>query len=150
MLMSLPVYLPNKIRSPTFTSIGTRRPFSIFPGPTATTSPSCGFSLAVSGMMMPDFATSFASSLVTNMRSCSGVTFKAISLTSVYHCEKFKAVSVGLERCLRSKGFHIFLPGYIKVIRYLFLTVDFLLRRLLLVQFHRFGDGSLGCGIEPS
>src|SRR4029077_7709484 len=39
-LMSLPVYLPNKIRSPTFTSSGILLPFSILPAPTATTSPS--------------------------------------------------------------------------------------------------------------
>src|SRR5688572_33391219 len=36
--------------SPTRTSIGIRSPFSIRPGPTASTSPWVGFSLAVSGM----------------------------------------------------------------------------------------------------
>src|SRR5262249_41876391 len=51
---SVPLYLPTRMRSPFFTSTATRLPSSVRrPGPTATTSPSCGFSLAVSGMMMP-------------------------------------------------------------------------------------------------
>ena len=42
-------------RSPSATSTGTRFPeSSMRPGPTATTLPSCGFSLAVSGMTRPD------------------------------------------------------------------------------------------------
>src|SRR5439155_11279333 len=45
-----PVYFPYTTRSPTLSSIGTRWPFSIRPGPTAMTSPWIGFSLAVSGM----------------------------------------------------------------------------------------------------
>src|SRR6476646_8314391 len=41
--------------SPTFTSSGTRLPLSSMrPGPTATTVPSWGFSLAVSGMTRPE------------------------------------------------------------------------------------------------
>src|ERR687898_686785 len=41
--------------SPTETSSGTRLPLSSTrPGPTATTVPSCGFSLAVSGMTRPE------------------------------------------------------------------------------------------------
>src|SRR6266705_890941 len=39
-LMSLPGYLRNRIRSPTFTSSGMRWPFSILPAPMAITSPS--------------------------------------------------------------------------------------------------------------
>ena len=53
-LTSLPDHLPNRMRSPFLTSSGTRTPLSSrAPGPTATISPSVGFSLAVSGMMMP-------------------------------------------------------------------------------------------------
>ena len=51
-------------------------PFSrSLPLPTAMTSPSCGFSLAVSGMMMPPFAVAFSSMRRTTSRSCSGRTF---------------------------------------------------------------------------
>src|SRR6185437_9805793 len=42
------------------------------PGPTAMTSPSCGFSLAVSGMMMPPAVFSSCSRRRTTTRSCSG------------------------------------------------------------------------------
>src|SRR5208282_1886280 len=53
-LTSVPDHLPNSTRSPALTSIAMSLPFSSRPpGPTATISPSCGFSLAVSGMMMP-------------------------------------------------------------------------------------------------
>src|SRR5215468_3929913 len=55
-LISLPEYLPNRMRSPFFTLSGRTLPLSsALPLPTAMTSPSAGFSLAVSGMMMPPF-----------------------------------------------------------------------------------------------
>ena len=51
-LTSVP--LPNSTASPALTSSGMSLPFSSRePGPAAMTSPCCGFSLAVSGMMMP-------------------------------------------------------------------------------------------------
>src|SRR4028118_1993321 len=51
---SVPDHLPNRIRSPALTSILMYSPSSSrAPGPTATTSPSWGFSFAVSGMMIP-------------------------------------------------------------------------------------------------
>ena len=43
--------------------------------PTAMTLPSCGFSLAVSGMMIPPLGLRFPSRRLTRMRSCSGRTF---------------------------------------------------------------------------
>src|SRR5690606_5214147 len=43
------------------------------PGPTAMTSPSCGFSLAVSGMTRPDAVTCSASTCLMTMRSSSGL-----------------------------------------------------------------------------
>src|SRR6266704_2826595 len=58
--------------SPTLTSSGTRVPSSNRPGPTATTSPSWGFSLAVSGMTMPEAVVSSPSPGLTTMRSSSG------------------------------------------------------------------------------
>ena len=60
-LTSVPDHLPNSTRSPALTSSGTSLPLSSrAPGPTAMISPSCGFSLAVSGMMMPPFGLVFA------------------------------------------------------------------------------------------
>ena len=60
-LTSEPDYFPNKILSPAFTSRGIFLPLSpTLPLPTAITLPSCGFSLAVSGMMIPPFLTSFS------------------------------------------------------------------------------------------
>src|ERR1700688_2672228 len=48
-LTSVPDHLPNSTRSPALTSIGISLPASSRPpGPTATISPCCGFSLAVS------------------------------------------------------------------------------------------------------
>ena len=48
---------------------------STLPLPTATTLPSCGFSLAVSGMMIPPLVFSSSSTRLTRMRSCSGRIF---------------------------------------------------------------------------
>src|SRR4029079_11360671 len=74
-LMSVPAYFPKRTRSPAFTSRGTLLPLSrILPLPTAMTSPSCGFSLAVSGMMIPPLTVSFSSTRRTSRRSCSGRT----------------------------------------------------------------------------
>src|SRR4029077_6192297 len=53
-LTSVPLYLPNRILSPTFTSRGRTLPSSrILPLPTATIFPCTGFSAAVSGITMP-------------------------------------------------------------------------------------------------
>ena len=53
-LTSVPDHFPNKILSPGFTFIALSFPSSVTsPGPTATTSPSLGFSLAVSGIIIP-------------------------------------------------------------------------------------------------
>src|SRR5580698_1248875 len=53
-LTSVPPYLPKSTRSPTLTSSFRTVPSSwTLPLPTARTSPSMGFSLAESGMMMP-------------------------------------------------------------------------------------------------
>src|SRR6478609_11589348 len=61
--------------SPTWMSSGTRSSPSSFqrPGPTARTSPSWGFSLAVSGMTRPDAVVCSASTDLTTMRSSSGL-----------------------------------------------------------------------------
>ena len=53
-LTSVPDHLPNRMRSPDFTSKGVTVPSSAFaPEPVETTSPSDGFSLALSGMIIP-------------------------------------------------------------------------------------------------
>src|SRR5664279_810047 len=55
-------------------SSGTRLPLSSMrPGPTASTSPSWGFSLAVSGMTRPDAVVCSASTCLMTMRSSSGL-----------------------------------------------------------------------------
>src|SRR5271170_8477207 len=55
-LTSVPDHLPKRTLSPIFTSMGVSLPPSSRPpGPTAIISPSWGFSLAVSGMMIPPF-----------------------------------------------------------------------------------------------
>src|SRR5499426_3401397 len=75
-LTSVPDHLPNRTRSPAFTSSATSLPASSrAPGPTATTSPSCGFSLAVSGMMMPPLVFSSPSRRRTTTRSWRGRNF---------------------------------------------------------------------------
>src|SRR4029079_1761894 len=69
-LISVPAYLPNRIRSPFFTSSATRVPSSRrLPEPTATTSPSSGRSLALSGMMIPPLVFSCSSTRRTSRRS---------------------------------------------------------------------------------
>src|SRR5208282_2027901 len=75
-LISAPEYLPKRIRSPAFTSRAITFPSSVFlPFPTATTSPSWGFSLAVSGIMIPPFTASFSSIRLIRIRSCRGLKF---------------------------------------------------------------------------
>src|SRR5205823_4226239 len=72
-LTSVPDHLPNSTRSPLLTSSGWILPSSPrAPGPTATTSPSIGFSFAVSGMMMPPVVFSSASTRRMTTRSCNG------------------------------------------------------------------------------
>src|SRR5262245_20851710 len=84
-LISDPEYLPNRMRSPAFTSRGMTLPSSlIFPLPTATTLPSWGFSFAVSGMMMPPaLFCSCSSSRLTISRSARGRIRVAMTGTSL-------------------------------------------------------------------
>src|SRR5690625_1429251 len=71
---SVPPYLENTTLSPTLTSTGMRSPLSSKrPAPTATTSPSWGFSLAVSGMTRPEAVVCSASSGLTTTRSSRGL-----------------------------------------------------------------------------
>src|SRR5690606_24594515 len=73
---SVPPYLPNRILSPTFTSSGRTLPSSwILPLPTATTLPWTGFSVAVSGMMIPPLDVRSSSSRFTMRRSWRGRIF---------------------------------------------------------------------------
>src|SRR5450631_2587367 len=72
---SVPPYLLYSTTSPTLTSRGTRLApeSSKRPGPTARTSLSWGFSLAVSGITRPDAVVCSASTDLTRMRSSSGL-----------------------------------------------------------------------------
>src|SRR5213594_2117127 len=78
-LISVPPYLLTSTRSPFLTSTGIFFPSSsVLPVPRATTIPSVGFSLAVSGMMMPPFLVSFSSAGSTRTRSPRGFRLMAI------------------------------------------------------------------------
>ena len=66
---SLPEYLPYMTLSPSLTVIGS----SFLPAPTATTTPCCGFSLAESGIMIPDAVFVYASRGSTNTLSANGL-----------------------------------------------------------------------------
>src|SRR6266705_5497226 len=77
-LISVPPYFEISTLSPFFTVKSIFLPSSLtFPVPRATTFPSCGFSLAVSGMMIPPFFISCSSSGCTSTRSPSGLTLTA-------------------------------------------------------------------------
>src|SRR5437763_1272042 len=77
-LISVPPYFEISTLSPFFTVKSTFFPLSsILPVPKATTFPSCGFSLAVSGIMIPPFFTSCSSSGCTSTRSPRGLTLTA-------------------------------------------------------------------------
>src|ERR1039457_2165068 len=88
--VSLPEYFPKRMRSPTLTSRATSLPSSSrLPWPTAITSPSCGFSLAESGMMMPLRVVSCSSIRFTTMRSYKGRIFMMM-LVSNYRLVSLK------------------------------------------------------------
>src|SRR6476659_647315 len=86
-LTSVPPYLLKMTLSPTLTSSGTRSvPLSLKrPGPTATTSPSWGFSLAVSGMTRPEAVVCSASRGLTPLRSSRGLMLTDTMSTSTFH-----------------------------------------------------------------
>src|SRR5262249_6248612 len=70
---SVPDHFPNSTLSPTLRSMGISLPASSRPpGPAAMIWPCCGFSRAVSGMMMPPAVFSSASMRFTTTRSCKG------------------------------------------------------------------------------
>src|SRR4051812_8356193 len=69
--------------SPTFTSSGTRLPLSSMrPGPTAMTVPSCGFSLAVSGVTRPEAVVVSASLAWTTTRASSGLMLTLVAVVT--------------------------------------------------------------------
>src|SRR6478735_5866740 len=71
--------------SPTLTSSGTRLPLSSMrPGPMLRTSPSWGFSFAVSGMTRPDAVVCSASRGLTTMRSSRGLMLTDTMSTSTF------------------------------------------------------------------
>src|SRR5713101_9483090 len=83
-LISVPAYLANRMRFPSFTARGNTLPSSLLlPLPTEMTSPSCGLSLALSGMRIPPRVVAASSTRRTRMRSCRGVNFVAILANSL-------------------------------------------------------------------
>ena len=72
-LTSVPAYLLKSTLSPALTVGLIILPLSKYlPAPTATTSPSCGFSLAESGIKIPDAVFSSLSKRLTITLSCKG------------------------------------------------------------------------------
>src|SRR5713226_9359452 len=99
--------------------------------------------------MIPPFAVSFSSSLRTRTRSCRGVIFTVISLTSVQSIPKLEqSTFCGSRPTLRAKNLLILLPRHFQIVRSLFLTLGFSLRALLLLQFHSFHNGKLSVCID--
>src|SRR5690242_1878661 len=80
MLISVPAYLPYKTVSPFFTVTGS----SFLPGPAAITVPRCGFSFAVSGIMIPPAVFSSAAAGFTITLSCRGITFTLLAILYVF------------------------------------------------------------------
>src|SRR6266496_3588302 len=118
-LTSVPPYLLTSTRSPFLTSKGTFLPWSsVLPVPRATTTLSIGFSLAVSGMMIPPFF-NFSSTASTRIRSPTGLTFGVMvvflccfDLTISWRCASVPGATrllngnyLGLEypRCLAAR-----------------------------------------------
>src|ERR1700741_4431976 len=108
-------------------------------------------------MMIPPFAVSFSSSLRTRTRSCRGVIFTVISLTSIQSIPKLEQSTLSRSRpTLRAKNLPVLLSRHFEVVRLLFLTLGFSYRPLLLIQFHGFRDSklsffidALGVNVEP-
>src|SRR6267378_4186404 len=92
--------------------------------------------------MIPPFAVSFSSSLRTRTRSCRGVIFAVISLTSVQSIPKLeRSTFCGSRPTLRAKNLLILLPRHFQVVYLFFLALGFSFRTLLLFQFRVFHDG---------
>src|SRR6266576_4925839 len=101
--------------SPFFTVKSTFLPLSsILPVPRATTLPSCGFSFAVSGMMIPPFFTSCSSIGCTSTRSPSGLTLTVaigVVFTPLFFgcagacrsCDNRRQIVFATSSCLRPR-----------------------------------------------
>src|SRR6202171_1223568 len=97
-LNSLPAYLAYSTLSPTLSSIGTLVPLSrILPVPTASTMPSWGFSLAVSGSTIPLLVFSSFSTGFTTTRSPNGLRFMCALLSKI-------VISTPHARALSTQG----------------------------------------------
>ena len=74
-LTSVPEYLLVRTLSPTLTIISTSLPSTLPPGPTATTSATCGFSLAEPDRIRPPLVVSSSSTILMTTRSARGLIF---------------------------------------------------------------------------
>jgi hypothetical protein len=100
--ISVPEYFPYNTVSPIFTVTGS----SFFPGPAATTVPRCGFSFAVSGIMIPPAVFSSAGAGFTITLSCSGVTLNFLAivvLIFVLMKDGFDERFLGSRSCIRQE-----------------------------------------------
>src|SRR5277367_6154477 len=104
-LTSVPDHFPNSTRSPALRSRGMSLPLSSrAPGPTAMTSPSWGFSLTVSGMMMPPLVLSSPPRRRMTMRSCSGRNFMALVSGQRARAGSRQIPKAGADMTLHSLG----------------------------------------------
>src|SRR6516162_4854968 len=119
-LTSVPDHLPNSTRSPALRSIAISLPLSSRPpGPTAMTSPREGFSLAVSGMMMPPADLSSASMRLTTTRSWSGRNFMVSPTLLRFHgflTDCLRSESLALQMWAFSTALHRVLVGTFKIL----------------------------------
>src|SRR5712692_4377236 len=93
-------------------------------------------------MMMPPFAISFSSNLLTRTRSCRGVTCKVISLTSVQRLRK--QARYYPQPTLRVNGLPVLQSRCFHAVGLSLLAFDFFLRIFLPLQLHRFSNCRFG------
>src|SRR5260370_30704307 len=101
-------------------------------------------------MTIPPFPVSFSSSLRTRTRSCRGVMFTVISLTSVQSISKNsnRQLLVALGQHYGRKLFWFFCRVTSRSLASFFLALGFSFGALLLVQFHSFRNGKFSFGID--
>src|SRR5260370_247571 len=101
-------------------------------------------------MTIPPLPVSFSSSLRTRTRSCRGVMFTVISLTSVQSISKNsnRQLLVALGQHYGRKLFWFFCRVTSRSRASFFLALGFSFGPPLLVQFHSFRNGNFSFGID--
>src|SRR5205085_8093679 len=118
-LISVPPYFEMRTLSPFFTVKSTFLPSSFtLPVPRATTLPSCGFSFAVSGMMIPPFFVSRSEEHTSELQSQSNLVCRLLleKKKNKKELKVAKLVSTAVNiTCYRSLTLHAPpLPGFVR------------------------------------